>query len=157
MENKPIHLYLVRHGEARDGVNDFERSLTENGRQMAEKTASFLTRQHPRIDQIRHSVKKRAEETAQIFAHYLSPSGGILSIPGLAPNDSVEAMAEIIEHENSTIMLVGHLPFLSRLTSFLLINQSEKHILNISPCSVLFLNRCVTAWELQWILTPDLL
>ncbi len=32
MKNKPIHLYLVRHGEARDGANDSERSLTENGR-----------------------------------------------------------------------------------------------------------------------------
>ncbi len=157
MKNGGFHLYLVRHGEARDGAEDSERSLTENGRQMAEKTASFLSEHHPKIEQIRHSSKKRAEETAGIFAQHLSPSGGTIAIPGLAPNDDVKAMAEIIEHESGTLMLVGHLPFLNRLASLLLLNHSEKNILHISPCSVLSLNRWGTAWELEWMLTPDLL
>jgi phosphohistidine phosphatase len=157
MENKPIRLYLVRHGEARNGEEDSERSLTENGRQMAEKTASFLAKQHPRIDQIRHSGKKRAEETARIFAKHLSPSGGTMAIPGLAPNDDVEEMAEIVEHESGMVMLVGHLPFLNRLASLLLLNHSEKNILRISPGSVLSLNRYENGWELEWMLTPDLL
>ena len=157
MENKPIHLYLVRHGEARNGAEDSERSLTENGRQMVEKIASFMAKQHPRIDQIRHSGKKRAEETARIFAQYLSPSGGTIAIPGLAPNDDVEAMVEIVENESDIIMLVGHLPFLNRLASLLLLNHSEKNILRISPGSVLSLNRYGTVWELEWMLIPDLL
>jgi len=157
MENKPIHLYLVRHGEAGNGAEDSERSLTENGRQMVEKTASFLAKQHPRIDQIRHSGKKRAEETARIFAQHLSPSGGTLAIPGLAPNGDVEAMVEIVEHESGIIMLVGHLPFLNRMASLLLLNNSEKNILRISPGSVLSLNRYGTVWELEWMLTSDLL
>jgi phosphohistidine phosphatase len=157
MKNREFHLYLVSHGEAGDGVVDRERPLTEAGRQMAENIAFFLAKQNPCIDQIRHSGKRRAEETAQIFGQHLSPAQGIVSIPGLDPNDDVEEMAEIIEHENGAIMLVGHLPFLSRLASLLLLKNHEKHILHISPCSVLSLHRWETVWELEWMLTPDLL
>jgi phosphohistidine phosphatase len=155
MENKPIHLYLVRHGTAKDSAEDPERPLTENGRRIVEKTASFVARQHPPVDQIRHSGKKRAEQTAEIFAQYLSPSKGTVAIPGLAPNDDIEATAEIVQHENGAIMLVGHLPFLSRLTSRLLLNNSEKHIFSISPSSVLSLSRSGTLWKLDWMLNPD--
>jgi phosphohistidine phosphatase len=155
-ENHPSNLYLVRHGEAREAAEDPQRSLTENGRKAVQQVASILGKQNLHVDQIWHSGKTRARETAEILAQHLSPSQGTVAISGLAPNDDVHPIAEMIIHESSTTMLVGHLPFLSRLVSLLLLNNPESDILHILPSSVLYLNRTEGIWKLNWMLTPDL-
>lgn len=155
-ENHLLNLYLVRHGEAKDASEDTQRSLTENGRKAVQQIASFLRKQNLHMDQIQHSGKTRAKETADILAQHLSPSQGTIAVEGLAPNDDVNPIAEIIQHENRAIMLVGHLPFLNRLASLLLFNSPGQNIFHILPSSVLSLNRTGEIWELEWMLTPDL-
>jgi len=69
-----MRLYLVRHGEAQDdiedcygGIADFE--LTELGRETAKQLAAKL--QSKRITQVYTSPYKRASETAGIIGNHL--------------------------------------------------------------------------------------
>ena len=64
-------LFLVQHGEARPGNEDSERSLTDRGTETVSRMADWAARMGIKVDQIRHSGKKRAEQTATIFAKKL--------------------------------------------------------------------------------------
>ena len=68
-----MDLYLVQHAEAKPKEEDPERSLTDVGSENAERMAAWAARAGVRVEQIRHSGKKRAEETAEILAAALSP------------------------------------------------------------------------------------
>jgi phosphohistidine phosphatase len=53
-------------------------------------------------------------------------------------------------------MLVGHLPHLSRLASWLLIGDPGKEILRFRNGGIVCLARAGGRWLLQWILAPEL-
>ncbi len=78
-------LFLVQHGEARPGNEDSERSLTEHGAETVSRMADWAARTGIRVDQIRHSGKLRAEQTASIFAKKLDAPKGIIAVKGLNP------------------------------------------------------------------------
>src|SRR5437867_4754684 len=116
-------LYLVQHGETVEESVDPQRPLSAIGRANVERMATAAARCGLSVDQIRHSGKLRAEQTAEIFAKLLRPREGVVVQPGLAPNDNIRVIAEAARDWPSSVMLVGHLPFLSRLASFLLIGD----------------------------------
>jgi len=61
-------LFLVQHGEAKPETEDPERSLTAHGAEIVEQMAGWAARMGIKLDEIRHSGKRRAEQTATIFA-----------------------------------------------------------------------------------------
>ena len=71
-----------------------------------------------KVSLIRQSGKKRARQTAEILADALNPASGVAEVGGLKPLDDVAAVAAAIDAAANT-MLVGHLPFMERMTSFL--------------------------------------
>jgi hypothetical protein len=91
-----MDIYLVQHGEARPEVEDPERSLTDRGEETVCKVAAWAARAGLRVDQIRHSGKRRAEQTAAILADLLRPIQGMVAVTGLAPNDDVKPVAETL-------------------------------------------------------------
>lgn len=105
-------LYLVRHGEARGDGPDAERALTESGVAGVERVAAWAARAHVAVDEIRHSGKRRAMQTAEILAARLQPRAGITRIDGIAPNDDPIAFARAIAREED-VLVVSHLPFLA--------------------------------------------
>ncbi|MEE8182996.1 MAG: phosphohistidine phosphatase SixA, partial [Thermoplasmata archaeon] len=107
-----MKVYLVRHADPKSEAEDPERSLSELGEQQADRVGRFALDAGVRVNQIRHSGKKRAEETAEIIGKHLSPSEGVLPISGIAPTDDVVPAAETLASEEDDIMLVGHLPFM---------------------------------------------
>ena len=48
--------------------------------------ADWAARMGIKVDEIRHSGKRRAEQTATIFAKHLNPSRGVIAVKGLNPN-----------------------------------------------------------------------
>jgi phosphohistidine phosphatase SixA len=80
-----MELYLVQHGEAKSKAEDPQRPLTKRGREEVQRVAAFAAKAGLEISQVRHSGKRRAEETASILAEHLSPTEGVLAISGLAP------------------------------------------------------------------------
>ena len=55
-------------------------------------------------------------------------------------------------------MMIGHLPYLSRLVSVLLGVQQDRTLVNFQMGGVVHLERDDNReWRLRWILVPDLL
>jgi phosphohistidine phosphatase len=144
-------LYLVRHGEARAEGEDLQRTLTASGREEVEAMARWAGRAGVRPARIRHSGKTRARETAEILAASLGAP--LLPASGMAPNDDVRAFAPGITDGD---MLVGHLPFLSRLVSLLLLNDAEREVIAFSNAGMLCLIRNEGEWRVSWLVTPDI-
>ena len=78
-------LFLVQHGEAKPETEDSERSLTEKGTEIVERMADWAAQMGITVDEIRHSGKKRAEQTAMIFAKKLDTAKGVIAVKGLNP------------------------------------------------------------------------
>ena len=153
-----MKIYLVRHGQALDEKQDPLQHLSAKGKSDALKTAEFLKKNRTKIEVIISSKKTRAIATAEIFATVLSPAVKVEQITGISPNDSAEAFLENIEFNVKDIMLVGHLPFLSHLTSLLLSREAYTIKILYSPCSVVCLEQKGSdAWQLAFAINPDLL
>jgi phosphohistidine phosphatase len=112
-----MRLYLVHHGEAKSEAEDPERSLTIRGEEETRKISGAAKRLGIRPSRIYHSGKKRAEQTAGIIARAFDLS--VQPGQGLNPNDDVRPWVERISGEAEDLMIIGHLPFLEKLASFL--------------------------------------
>ena len=149
-------IYLVQHGEAKSKEEDPERSLTDKGRRDVEKVAAWAAQTGLRIEQIRHSGKRRAAETAEIFAEKLNLKKNVIAVSGIAPNDDVESIANILEQEGQFIMIVGHLPFLNRLASRLLVGNADQTVIRFRNGGLVGLS-CVSGnWLVDLLLPGDL-
>ena len=85
-----------------------------------QKVAAWAAQVGLQVDQIRHSGKLRAQQAAEILAERLQPRQGVTSETGLGPNDNVLPVADALADLSGSVMLVGHLPFLSRLAGVML-------------------------------------
>jgi len=150
-----MKLYLVQHGEATSEEENPERPLTAKGRSDMERIAYFVGRLGLQVDRILHSTKTRAQQTAEILATSLSFQVSIIQSEGLAPNDPIEPFIEKLKSMESNLMVVGHLPFLSKLASALLIDNPSRQIIAFKPGGIVCLLQNGT-WQIEWILTPDL-
>jgi len=154
-----MKLYLVQHGESKQEEENPARPLTGAGRKSAEQVGRHLAR--TALFQsglaVCHSGKLRAKQTAEILAAALGLSGPPQEVAGLAPNDPPEAALDLVKSSTSDLMLVGHLPHLSRLASLLLVGTAERPIVRFRMGGVVCLGRDNTgAWALEWMLVPEL-
>ena len=109
-----IHLYLIRHGEAKSEQEDPKMPLDEKGKEDSKRVAAFISSGHPlNIDRIYHSGKLRASQTAEIFARALAPETGVFETEGLKPTDDANIWARRLKGIEKNIALVGHLPHLA--------------------------------------------
>ncbi len=150
-------LLLVQHGEAKPETEDPERSLTEQGANIVGRMAEWAARIEIKVDQIRHSGKRRAEQTATIIANHLNPPKGVIAVKGLNPKDDVTLVASLPPGDMGSIMLVGHLPHLSRLVSHLLTGKLEIEIVRFHNAGVVCLTQQEGKWAIDWVMQPDLL
>jgi phosphohistidine phosphatase len=112
-----MKLYLMQHGEAKSEAEDSERLLTIRGEEKTRKVSGTAKGLGIRPSRIYHSKKMRAEQTAGIIAGALDLSAQLGQ--GLNPNDAIRPWVERISREPEDLMIVGHLPFLEKLASFL--------------------------------------
>lgn len=153
-----MELYLVQHGPAKAEAEDPQRPLTEEGRELVGRVAAFLARLGVRTERIEHSGKLRARQTAEILAAALNPAGGVRETAGLAPNDDPAPVKSRLEAEAGSLMLVGHLPHLSRLVSLLLGRIPERPVVQFEMGGVVRLERSDSGeWLIRWMVVPELL
>jgi phosphohistidine phosphatase len=150
-------LYLVRHGEAKGMLEDPACPLTERGEDAVRRMAEWAARSGVRVEQIRHSGKLRARQTAELLAQRLDPPDGVIAIPGIQPNDEPERVADALREQNAPVMLVSHLPFLGRLTSILIEGSAPGALIRFQPAEMVCLSRSSSAWSVHWVMSPDLL
>lgn len=122
-------IYLVRHGHAMPEADDAARPLSDRGRGEMERVARLAADLGLRPQRIRHSGIRRAWQSAEILAAHLGPAGGLETAAGLAPEDDPERAAVDCELAREPLMLVGHLPHLSRLASRLLLGDPRRELI----------------------------
>lgn len=150
-------IYLVQHALSLPKDLDPGKGISPDGRAAAETIAAVAGGYGVRVSQIRHSGKKRARETAQIFAKTLAPAGGVVEMPGLAPLDDVTLIAGDLDPD-SNVMLVGHLPFMERLCAYLVTGNATHPVFRFQNAGVVCLkpNPEFDSWVIVWSLSPNI-
>lgn len=151
-------LYIVRHGKARSEQDDPSRSLTEEGKEETRRIASFLKKYGVQADEIWHSTKRRAEETAEILKSQWGLTAVMQAKDHLAPNSPPRIVYDEILKENKNLMVVGHLPFLDRLVSLFIAGDELEGIVKFKESAVAILEQDVPpAWRIAGYITPQML
>jgi phosphohistidine phosphatase len=153
-----VKLYLVQHGEALPKTEDPERPLSEAGLRDVQAVAAFLKAAGIRVERVWHSGKRRAEQTADILARAVLPKGKTAAIQGINPNDAVGEFSVDADVWEEDTIVVGHLPFMSRLVALLTHGDPEHAVVAYSPGSVVCLERLAPHhWVVLWMQRPGLL
>jgi phosphohistidine phosphatase len=149
-------LYLVRHAEAKNEHEDPARPLNETGTAQIRKVASYAEKAGVRVSSILHSDKIRAIETASVLAAHLRPANGIALSDGLSPGDDPNIWARRLSATDTDLMLVGHLPHLSRLASLILLGDPDRDIISFENAAIVCLQRDITRWSIRWMVIPSM-
>jgi phosphohistidine phosphatase len=149
-----VSVYLVQHGLAYRESEDPERRLTPRGVEETERVARHLAERGVEVGEIVHSGRARARQTAEIFARFLKAP--VREGDGLGPNDDPSIWAGRLAGVGRGVMLVGHLPHLSRLSSLLLVGNPDVEIIKFRYSGVAKLERDGARWALAWYITPEL-
>ena len=153
-----MKLYLVQHAKAASEQIDPQRPLTEEGRSDIQKVSAFIKPLNLCVDYLWHSGKKRAEQTAEVLAEVVKVNKAVNARNGLGPTDDVTALKDELVSAGGDIMVVGHLPFLSKLTSLLLTGSESANTVAFRNGGIVCLNRSEeNRWQIEWIIIPELL
>ena len=150
-------LYLIQHGKSLPKDQDPDQGLSAEGIAETERIAKLAKDDGVAVSQIRHSVKTRARQTADIFANALNPEQGIQEVSGIKPLDDVAEYAADIDPAED-IMLVGHLPFMERMTAFLITESIDNPVFKFQNSGIVCLDKDPQAqtWVIQWALMPKI-
>ena len=148
-------LFLVQHGKAVPAEIDPERGLTAEGRAEVERIADVAKGYRVAVRSIVHSGKKRAWETAEIFAARLGGEITVTAVPGMDPNDDVASFALKLNAADNT-MLVGHLPFMEKLAAHLITGSGRRPVFKFQNGGIvcLDLDQGTSSWVIIWALMP---
>jgi len=150
-------LYLVQHGEAVSKETDVDRPLSDQGAADVTQLAVFLAATGIRVEQIFHSGKTRTQQTADILASFIQKKMKIDKVSGINPNDPVDVFADKLDEMQLPVMIVGHLPFMAKLVSHLVLHHNDPALVAYKPGSVVCLEKDVNAaWSINWMLRPEL-
>ncbi len=150
-------LFLVQHGKNLPPEIDPEKGLSDEGMEEVKRIADTARKYNITISCIKHSGKKRARQTAELFASILKPQNGILEITGINPLDEVESFASTIRNEDN-VMYVGHLPFMERLTSYLITGSTDNPVLRFQNGGIVCFDKYpgTDFWIIKWTLMPNI-
>jgi len=152
-----MKLYLVQHGKALAKEEDPERPLNVQGELDVRNMASQLGDAGVQVARVWHSGKQRAARSAEILAAKVLSGRTIETIKGISPNDPVAEFASDADVWNEDTLVVGHLPFMSRLVSLLSVGDAEHELVQFTPGSVVCLARQDDHhWVIAWMMRPDL-
>lgn len=153
-----MKLYLVQHGKAHSKDENPERPLTDAGVADIERLAVFMNRADIRVERVIHSGKLRARQTAKILAAAIAPEVRLDTSGLMNPNDNPGAFDWQSESWDRDTLIVGHLPFMAKLVSHLLIDDSERPVTAYKPGSVVCLEHDSDGhWSINWMIRPELL
>jgi len=150
-------LFLVQHGKSLPKDEDPKKGLSKEGISETKRIAEVAKGYNIHVSGITHSGKTRARQTAEIIASVLEPEEGIQESSGLNPMDDVTAFADKID-STANCMLVGHLPFMEKMTSYLITGSIEKPVFKFQNSGIVCLDKYPTTpfWMIKWALVPNI-
>jgi len=154
-----MRLYLVQHAESKRKEDDPSRPLSEKGEGDIRKVAKFAEKHlQIQVRQIVHSGKLRAKQTAEILAEHINPEKGVKVAEGLEPLSDPKVWESQLAETTEDIMIVGHLPHLSKLASHLLARDEIKDIVTFRMAGISCLERNESDhWTIRWMITPEII
>lgn len=115
-------IYFIRHSKAKkEGSSDFDRDLSEKGKQNAEFMGKRLKKHKVLPDMIFASPAKRAIKSANLLARETKFKKDIIQVKDLY-NASLENMLEFInsiDDKYNAIFIVGHNPSITQISELL--------------------------------------
>jgi phosphohistidine phosphatase len=148
-------LFLVQHGLSLPKERDPEKGLSEIGQQDTKKIAEVAKMYKIPVSMIFHSGKKRAEQTALIFNEILDLKAPCKKMQGIKPLGDVKIIGSKID-PNANSMIVGHLPFMEKLVSYLVIGNEDLKIYKFQNSGIVCLDNEDNKWFIKWTLNPDI-
>jgi phosphohistidine phosphatase len=151
-----LNLYILQHGEAEAKEVDPQRPLSERGRHDVRLLATYLHKRGVQLGAIMHSGKLRAEQSAALIAESVAPEITPIVADGLKPKDDPAVFASAILPQGKDIMIVSHMPLVSRLCSVLLTGYADTEFASV-PGTLISLNNKNGIWQLSFMLSPEFL
>jgi len=153
-----MSLFLVQHGKSHPSTDaDPDPGLVTAGADDVKRIAAVAKGYNVSVAAIVYSTKKRARQTAEIFTDALVPVDGMIQKDGLKPMDDVTVFAQNIKGEDN-LMVVGHLPFLSKLTSLLITGSLAPPVFQFQNGGIVCLKKDAVSgmWIIAWALMPHI-
>lgn len=164
-----MDLFILRHGEASKRLptsSDFDRPLTITGKKEVKDIAKSLRDFGVKINFIITSPLKRAHQTASIVATVFNRKNNIEDWDELKPEgNSIELYRKLSQRfkQVSSILIVGHEPFLSSLISNVIsedkrLDTHGGHVVlkksGLAKVRITSSSDQKLHGELRWLLTP---
>jgi phosphohistidine phosphatase len=163
-----LDLYIMRHGEAVKNihsgasVSDADRPLTLSGKKEVEEVSYFLKGLNIKFSLIISSPLKRAHQTAFIMSKNFKSTNILEDWDELKPEGAKQELVEKLSelNEDSTVLLVGHEPFLSSFISEVIFGSPGGNVVlkkgGFAKLRIVS-NFPKMKGELRWLLTPRLM
>jgi phosphohistidine phosphatase len=156
-----MDIFLVRHGEALSEEQDEQRPLSPEGSADVQRVAAYLAQLGSRlsegpVQEIRHSGKARAQQTAETIASALGLSERLMVDDELRPRGDARALYKQLRNrreDGAALFVVGHLPHLRDLAGLMLNGDEDEFTFDLAPGGVLKL-AYRDGWRLEWYITP---
>lgn len=150
-----MKFYLVQHAKALSKEENPRRTLSQEGLADALKMASFCFEAGITVDEVVHSGKTRAEETATVLSKTVWPGQIPIEMEGLAPNDTTDHLLRAAQTAGGDLMAVGHLPFMEKMIARCLTGSEDGMSVAFEPGSIVCLERDENGgWALAWMQRP---
>ena len=148
-------LFLIRHAKAEPGVgqNDYERALTDRGRDDARRVATVLASRGLLPAAMIHSGALRTKQTAEIFASQWPRRVDLSEELGLydATKEMLFFRTRSLPDALESIAFVGHNPGVGELASALAgygaYPELRRMALKYPTCAVAVIDFEVDAWD----------
>ncbi|WDP91541.1 MAG: phosphohistidine phosphatase SixA [Desulfobacter sp.] len=153
-------LFLVQHGISLAKDQDPQKGLSPLGIEETHRLAPVARGYGIAVERIFHSGKKRAEQTAEIYHRALELDTPPAPMAGINPLDDVQTFAATLD-PGAGWMVVGHMPFMERLVSFLTTGSEGLRVYEFQNSGIV----CLDAgrgedgewdWFIKWTLNPNI-
>lgn len=158
-----MYLFILRHGEAgkklATGNRDFERSLTVGGQKEVAHIAKSLKDLGIKFDFILTSPLKRAHQTAAIVSKIFKNEKKMEDWDELKPEGNRPELYRKLTQfkQQSSVLIVGHEPYLSDMISEIIFDGKGKHVVlkkaGLAKIGIISASPKLHG-ELKWLLTP---
>lgn len=157
--NRGMKVFLLRHATASYGPPDPDRPLTGEGSTHAHKLAAFI-QDNPFYDfsEIWCSPYLRARQTAAPFMDGINGKIPLVEMDCLTPFGDPEDLIPRLLKTPDSILIVGHNPHLSILSSMLLGLRNSAACIPFKKCGMMIFKRDnfnETGFSLAGYLTPN--
>jgi phosphohistidine phosphatase len=153
-----MRVYLMQHGKPVSKEEDPDRPLSDEGRGDVERMADFLKKSALKVEDVFHSGKTRARQTAEIMVSQLNPEIKAQERTGLSPLDDVKEIASQIQGAEKGLLIAGHLPHLGKLASLLVVRDEAFPVVKFQQGGVVCLEKDEEGrWSVKWMVVPEIL